>query len=79
MKARLAYCLIAGVVAFSLACAPAEAPAPQEEEQVAVDPCEGLNTLTDAEKAEGWVLLFDGKSAEGAAYELTPTTKGNFL
>src|SRR5688500_5754938 len=28
-------------------------------------PAAPLNTLTDAEKADGWILLFDGKSTAG--------------
>jgi hypothetical protein len=30
-----------------------------------VSPCEGINVLSDGEKAAGWVLLFDGKSLNG--------------
>jgi hypothetical protein len=46
-----------------MACTPAERP--QVQQTTAVDPCEGLNTLTDAEQAGGWVLLFDGKTMAG--------------
>jgi hypothetical protein len=31
----------------------------------AAAPCEGVNVLTDAEKAAGWELLFDGGSLKG--------------
>jgi len=31
----------------------------------AASPCEGVNTLTDTEKAAGWELLFDGRSQTG--------------
>jgi hypothetical protein len=61
MRARAIYFLMAGALAFSMACTPAEPPA----EEAAVDPCEGLNTLTAAERAEGWRLLFDGKTMDG--------------
>jgi hypothetical protein len=63
MRATLTYCLLAGAFAFSLACAPA--PEPPPEQAAVVDPCEGLNTLTEAEKAAGWEVLFDGKTMNG--------------
>lgn len=61
---RLSSLLPAGLVAVSLACAPAEAPPPAEEPTPA-GPCAGINTLTDAERAEGWKLLFDGEDLDG--------------
>ena len=65
MRARAFLILICGAFVVSLACTPAETPPPQEEQQAAVDPCEGLNALTEQERAEGWELLFDGKTTSG--------------
>jgi hypothetical protein len=36
-----------------------------DEAEQAADPCAGVNVLSDAERAEGWTLLFDGKSLAG--------------
>jgi len=65
MKVKISYGLVAGVLAGVVACAPAEPPPAEQAEQVAADPCQGLNTLSDAEQADGWKLLFDGKSLAG--------------
>ena len=65
MKVRVFLLLMSGALVASMACTQAEPPPPQEEQEAAVDPCEGLNTLTDAEKAEGWKLLFDGATTAG--------------
>jgi hypothetical protein len=66
MSTRVFLLMTSVALVASLACTQAETPPPQEEaEQVAADPCEGLNTLTDAEKAEGWELLFDGQTMDG--------------
>jgi len=62
MRSRFSLLLMSGALAASIACAPAETPPAQE---AAADPCAGLNTLTDAEKADGWQLLFDGSSLNG--------------
>ena len=54
-----------GALAASMACAPAETPPPPETLQAAVDPCGAANMLTEAEEAEGWTLLFDGRTTTG--------------
>ena len=57
------YLLIAIAALISLAAytKPAEEQAPT----VAASPCDGINVLTEAEKAAGWDLLFDGKTLSG--------------
>lgn len=65
MRSRVALMLIIGGLVAAMACAPAETPPAQEAADAAPDPCAGINTLTDAEKAEGWELLFDGASLAG--------------
>lgn len=40
-------------------------PADQQKSEPEKEDMADLNTLTDKEKAEGWILLFDGKSFEG--------------
>ena len=60
MKKRAAWFVLTAVTC-GVACG-------QEERRAtpaAVSPCEGMNVLTDAEKAAGWKLLFDGKSKSG--------------
>jgi hypothetical protein len=59
MNVKMLYCLMVGTLVVALACAPDDA------EQAAADPCAGVNTLSDAERAEGWTLLFDGESLAG--------------
>jgi hypothetical protein len=63
MNTRLTHCLMAGALILSVACTPAETP--EEQQTAAVDPCEGLNTLSEVDKAEGWELLFDGQTMNG--------------
>lgn len=46
------------VVLLAAAC---QKPAPKDETATSVEP----NTLTEAEKADGWQLLFDGKTLDG--------------
>ncbi len=55
--AILCFLVLPGLVA----CSKTESPT----QQVATDPCAGVNVLTQAEVAEGWQLLFDGKSTGG--------------
>ena len=62
MRSSVSFLFVSGALVASMACAPAGPPPAQE---AAADPCEGLNTLADAEKADGWELLFDGKTMDG--------------
>jgi hypothetical protein len=57
MRSRLLGGLVSGVVIVVAGGAAAAQAAPAS--------CTGVNTLTAAEKATGWVLLFDGKSTSG--------------
>lgn len=59
MNVRILRWLVSGTLAAAVACTPNEA------EQTAAGPCAGANTLSDAERAEGWTLLFDGESLAG--------------
>ena len=63
MRSRASLLLMCGALVTAIACAPAAEPPPAQE--AAADPCAGLNTLTDAESADGWQLLFDGSSLNG--------------
>jgi len=63
MRSRVSLLLMCGALVAAIACAPAAEPPPAQE--AVVDPCAGLNTLTDTEKADGWELLFDGKTMTG--------------
>ncbi len=71
MKMHWLY-ILAVFVLFSLAaCGKPEA---EQAKAPAVSPCEGINQLTEAEKAAGWELLFDGKTLNGwHAYNGKPT------
>ena len=63
MRSRVSMQLMCGAVVAAMACAPAAEPPPAQE--AAADPCAGVNVLTDAERADGWELLFDGGSMTG--------------
>ena len=60
MKKRAAWFVLTAVTC-GVACGQGE----RRAAPAAVSPCEGMNVLTDAEKAAGWKLLFDGKSKSG--------------
>jgi hypothetical protein len=61
MRAGVVCWLLSGALAASVAGGGAEPPA----RQPAASSCATGNTLTDAERAAGWELLFDGKSLSG--------------
>lgn len=60
MAKKILFVLVGLILAVSGCSAPEEASAPAEAVQTAA-PSEAVNVLTDAEKAEGWELLFDGQ------------------
>jgi hypothetical protein len=64
MRAQAVVFLIG--TALAVTTASAETPPGQGPDgQAAVEPCQGVNTLSAAEIAAGWRLLFDGKTLDG--------------
>ncbi len=61
MRRRLIVWMMLGAVASLSGCAKKEEPAPV----ATASPCDSVNVLSDAEKAAGWELLFDGKTLTG--------------
>jgi alpha-3'-ketoglucosidase len=71
--------LLAGTFVFALSCQSGQKKAAQEPEvkSAAVEETAGPNQLTQAEKDAGWVLLFDGQTANGwRGYNKTDFPKG---
>lgn len=64
MKKLFSY-VLAGTFIFGMSCNSGQKKAPQEKETVKSAEVAGPNQLTEAEKAEGWVLLFDGTTSTG--------------
>jgi hypothetical protein len=60
---RLFACLMLAPVLF--AAAACNQPAGSNAQAPAAPVCQGLNTLTDAERSAGWELLFDGQGFTG--------------
>ena len=60
MKTKLRFVTIAVLASALTPCATAQAPATEKPVEVAP-----LNGLTAAEKADGWIMLWDGKTSEG--------------
>jgi hypothetical protein len=71
--------LLAGAFVFGMSCQSGQKKTTEEpEEKAAVEETAGPNELTQAEKNEGWVLLFDGKTSEGWRGYLKPNYPANW-
>lgn len=58
--------LLAGAFIFGMSCQSGQKKAADEpEEKAAVEETAGPNELTQEEKDQGWILLFDGKTTNG--------------
>lgn len=65
MKKLLSY-LIAGAFILGVSCSGGQKKSAEQTEEKSAEVVEaGPNELTQAEKDDGWVLLFDGKTTEG--------------
>ncbi len=74
-KINLSSCILALLLSLS-ACQPGAEKTGEETGTEAAAEAAPLNTLTEAEKAEGWKLLFDGKSADGWHVFMRDSVKG---
>ncbi len=76
MRRLFAFILAASFI-FGISCTGSKKPAEPEKSAAVVEETVGPNELTQKEKEDGWVLLFDGKTSNGwRAYNKTGFPKG---
>ena len=74
-KTTLSLCTLALLLSLS-ACQPAAQKNGEEASDAQTGEAAPLNTLTDAEQADGWKLLFNGQNADGWHVYLRDTVDG---